>query len=152
MALDSTLSPASDGTSIKFAHFTTQSAGHGRGSVLGVLVFINMTTIEEPEPLELGGVRKVPNSGRLGCCALFRKFEDKDVPGPIAGWTCLGISKTPYGQTLNHVLQNELSGMRHTRATHFLAISCSSEIELAAVHKGLCTKYQPLSTAWPPKS
>ena len=140
------------GRAINFSHLPPRGPPMDAGSAMDVLVFLNMTTIEEPELLELGRVRKVPNSAHLGCCALFRKFEEEDVPGSMIGWTCLGIPKTPYGQTLNHVLQNELSGMRRTRATHFLAFSCSSEIELAAVHKGLCTKYQPLFEVWPPAS
>ena len=120
--------------------------------MLNVLVVLYMTTIEEPVSLEIKSVRRVPNAAHLGCCALFRKVEDKDVPGSISGWTCLGISKTPYGQTLNHILQNELGSMRRTGATHFLAFSCSSEIELSAVHNGLCKKYQPLHPVWPPAS
>jgi hypothetical protein len=111
-----------------------------------------MSINEEPEPLDLGRVRKVHNAALLGCCALFRKFEDKDAPGSIPGWTCLGIPKTPYGQTLNLILQNELGGKQRTGATHFLAFSCSSEIDLAAVHNGLCGKYHPLYRVWPPTS
>jgi hypothetical protein len=115
------------------------------GHTIGVLAFVNMSTNEEPEPLDLGRIRKVPNSAHLGCCALFRKFEDKDAPGALAGWTCLAIPKTPYGQALNQMLQNELGSMRLTHATHFLVFPCSSEIELAAVHHGLCAKYHPVS-------
>src|ERR1039457_1095683 len=103
-----------------------------------------MSTNEEPEPLELGRVRRVSNAAHLGCCALFRVFKDKDVPGSITGWTCLGVPKTPYGQALSQVLLDEVGRTRLTHATHFLAFPCSSEIELAAVHRGLCEKYQPL--------
>ncbi len=112
----------------------------------------HMSTIEEPEPLELKRVRRVSNAAHLGCCALFRAFEDKDVPGSTTGWTCLAVPKTPYGQTLSQVLLDEVGRTRVTHATHFLAFPCSSEIELAAVHRGLCEKYQPLHRAWPPVS
>ncbi len=121
------------------------------GLAVGVLILVTMVTQEEPEPLELGNVRRVPNSSNLGCFILFRLFETKDAPGMLAGWTCLAIPKTPYGQVLNQILQNEIGRKVLTRATHFLAFPCSSEIELAAVHNGLCKKYQPLHKEWPPK-
>ncbi len=126
----------------------TLDAGHA----VGVLILATMVNNEEPEPLELGAVRRLPRSVNLGCFALFRSFDDKDVPGTLRGWTCLAVPKTPYGQVLNQVLQNEVGRKQLTKATHFLAFPCSSEIELAAVHKGLCKKYNPLFNAWPPTS
>ena len=122
------------------------------GYSIRVLAFAEMTTTEEPEPLELRHIRKVPNADLLGCCALFRKFEEADVPGAVPGWTCLGIPKTPYGQALSQVMQNEVGSMRLTRATHFLVFPCTSEIELAAVHKGLRQRFKPLFEVWPPTS
>ena len=145
MAPDSTASSATDGRNVKFRYFRSNTSPAGVGRAIGVLVSVNMTTNEEPEPLELGRIRRVPNAAHLGCCALFRKFQDKDAPGALTGWTCLAIPKTPYGQALNQMLQNELGSMQLTHATHFLVFPCSSEIELAAVHHGLCKKYQPVS-------
>lgn len=111
-----------------------------------------MVNNEEPEPLELGKVRRLPHSVNLGCFALFRMFDDNDVPGTLTGWTCLAVAKTPYGQVLKQVLQNEVARKGLTKATHYLAFPCSSEIELAAVHQGLCKKYNPLFEVWPPTS
>lgn len=122
------------------------------GHTVGVFTWVTMVNNEEPESLDLGIVRRVPNSANLGCFALFRVFEDKDAPGALTGWTCLAVPKTPYGQVLNQILQNEVARKQLTRATHFLAFPCSSEIELAAVHQGLCKKYQPLHIVWPPTS
>jgi hypothetical protein len=111
-----------------------------------------MVISEEPEPLELGNVRRVPNSANLGCFALFRIFEGKDVSGALVGWTCLAVPKTSYGQVLKQVLQDEVSRKQITKATHFLSFPCTSEIELAAIHKGICKKYEPLYEVWPPTS
>ena len=115
-------------------------------------MLVTMANSEVPEPLDLKKVRQVPNAANLGCFALFRIFEDKDAPGTLAGWTCLAVPKTRYGQALNQVLQDEVVRKQLTKATHFLPFPCSSEIELAAVHQGLCKKYQPLHKVWPPTS